>query len=535
MTRSFGVRTAAYVPVHLDKPADGTTPAGERYSYSANDTSVGDADGDGQYEFFVKWDPSDSKDNSIPGYTGPTMIDAYRMDGTRLWRIDVGTNIRAGAHYTPFQVYDYDGDGRAEIALKTADGTVDGGGVVIGDPRADFRSPDGYIKSGPEFLTIFSGLTGRAIDTIPYEPVRGDLGRTWGDLHASKADRYLAATAYLDGVHPSLVMTRDYYYRTALIAYDFDGQHLKRRWLFDSSAPGNARGASQGNHNLAVADVDGDGRDEIVYGSMTIDDDGHLLYSTGLGHGDALTVGDLDPTRPGYEAFAVHEFMERSGNRAATFRDARTGQVLWSIPGDHDTGRGLAADVDPRHPGAEAWSYGGGANGSDDAEMRTADGQFLGHQIPQPNFAAFWDGDALREMVDISSYDAARHTGVPIISKWNWTTQHRDELMVAHGTSTDNGTKGDPMLQADLLGDWREELVWRSEDSSEMRIYSTTIPTGMRLRTLMQDPMYRVGVAWQNSGYNQSPQPSFFIGAGMAPAPAPRIRVVPPRAPAAAG
>ena len=526
VTGSFGVRTAPYTSVPLDRPSGGVTPAGERYEYSANDTSVGDADGDGTYELFVKWDPSDSKDNGQAGYTGPVLLDAYRMDGTRLWRIALGPNVRAGAHYTQFQVYDYDGDGRAEVVMKTADGTVDGRGTVIRDGRADHRNARGYVLSGAEYLTVFSGLTGAAIDTVPYDPPRGDVA-SWGDSYGNRVDRFLAATAYLDGSHPSIVMTRGYYARTALAAYDFDGRHLVQRWLLDSSTPGNAAAAGEGNHNLAVADVDGDGRDEILFGSMTVDDDGHLLYSTKLGHGDAIHVGDLVPGNPGLEAFAVHEIMGQSGNRAATMRDAATGRILWSIPGNQDTGFGLTADVDPRYPGSESWAYGAGPDGKPQAQLRAADGRLITDAIPDSRFAVFWDGDLLREQLG-GAFDPASAAAVPVISKWNWTTRNRDVLLTATGALTDNSTKVNPMLQADLLGDWREEVVVRSADSHELCIYSTTDPTSTRLRTFMQDPTYRLGVAWQNTGYNMPPQPSYFVGAGMGTPPVPRIRLAGP-------
>lgn len=526
VTERFGVRTSPYTSVPLDRPAGGVTPAGEAYTYSANDTSVGDADGDGKYELFVKWDPSDSKDNGKPGYTGPVLLDAYRLDGTRLWRIALGSNIRAGAHYTQFQVYDYDGDGRSELIMKTADGTVDGRGHIIGDAHADHRNARGYVLAGPEYLTVFSGLTGAAIDTVPYAPPRGDVS-SWGDTYGNRVDRFLAATAYLDGAHPSVVVTRGYYARTALAAYDFDGKHLVQRWVLDSGAPGNAAAAGQGHHNLSVADVDGDGRDEIVFGSMTVDDDGTLLYSTGLGHGDAIHVGDLVPSHPGLEAFAVHEFMGESGNRAATMRDAATGAILWSIPGDRDTGLGLTADVDPRFAGSESWAYGVGPDGKLQAQLRAADGTLITDAIPDSRFAVFWDGDPLREQLG-GTYDPAIDAAVPVISKWNWSTRNRDVLITATGALTDNGTKVNPMLQADLMGDWREEVVARSADSHELRIYSTTDDTSLRLRTLMQDPMYRLGVAWQNTAYNMPPQPSYFIGAGMGTPPAPRIRLAGP-------
>src|SRR5690606_7363547 len=287
-------------------PAGGTTPAGEWYTYSANDASVGDLDGDGQLEFVVKWEPSNAKDNSQSGYTGNVYIDAYELNGTRLWRIDLGRNIRAGAHYTQFQVYDYDGDGRAEVAMKTADGTRSGTGQVIGSASADYRNSSGYVLSGPEYLTMFDGRTGAALSTVSYEPPRGNVS-SWGDNYGNRVDRFLAGTAYLDGQRPSLIMARGYYTRTVIVAWDFRNGSLTRRWTFDSNSSGNGAYAGEGNHSLSGADVDADGRDEIVYGASVIDDNGTGLWTNGLGHGDAGHVGDLNPSRPGLEYFKVQE------------------------------------------------------------------------------------------------------------------------------------------------------------------------------------------------------------------------------------
>ncbi len=385
--------------VPISKPADGTTPTGQEYTYRANDASVGDVDGDGQYEIVLKWDPSNSKDNSQSGYTGPVFVDAYELDGTQLWRIALGRNIRAGAHYTQFQVFDLDGDGKAEVTMKTADGTVDGAGTVIGDADADYRNSSGYVLSGPEYLTVFDGQTGAAIDTIDYTPPRGNVG-SWGDTYGNRVDRFLAGVAYLDGQHPSVVFSRGYYTRAVIAAYDFDGEHLTSRWTFDSDVEG-SQYRSMGNHQFSVADVDGDQKDEIVFGSMTIDDDGKALYTTGLGHGDALHVSDLDPSRPGLEVFAAHEDMASSGSRGATFRDAATGEVLWSIPAQRDTGRAAAGDIDPRYLGAEGWAVGGDAAwNSPVGEMRSAKGELLSTKIPAANFLTWWDGDLLREIGD---------------------------------------------------------------------------------------------------------------------------------------
>ncbi|MGK3958566.1 rhamnogalacturonan lyase [Arthrobacter sp. R4] len=513
VTGEFSPLAQNYLAIKLDKPADGVTPAGAAYTYTANDATVADLDGDGAYEIVQLWNPSNAKDNSQSGYTGNVYVDAYKMDGTKLWRIDLGRNIRAGAHYTQLLAYDFDGDGKAEVSLKTADGTRDGAGTVIGDPAADYRNSAGYVLSGPEFLTVFKGETGTIMDTVAYDPPRGNVS-AWGDGYGNRVDRFLAGVAYLDGEHPSMMFSRGYYTRTVLVTYDLVDGKLKQRWKFDSDVAG-AEYKGQGNHNLSVADVDQDGKDEFVFGSMTIDDNGAPLYNTKLGHGDAIHTSDLDPSRPGLETFAVHESMSQSGNRGATFRDAATGEVLWSIPAIRDTGRGAAGDIDPRYAGAEGWAVGGDASwNSPRGQLMSAKGVLIAEKIPAANFLAWWDGDLLREIVD-HDFDATAGVGVPTISKWNWETESSDRLLTATGARSNNHTKGNPSLQADLLGDWREELAFPSSDSTELRIYTTTAPTEVRLRTLMHDPVYRTAVARENVAYNQPPHPGFFIGEGM--------------------
>ncbi|MFD2025199.1 hypothetical protein [Promicromonospora aerolata] len=508
--------------IPLDKPADAYTKDGQPYTYAANDASVADLDGDGEYEYVVKWYPSNAKDNSRSGYTGNTYVDAYELDGTRLWRIDLGHNVRSGAHYTQFQVFDYDGDGRAEVAMKTADGTTDGAGTVIGDARADFRTSGGYVLSGPEFLTVFDGATGAALDTIDYVPPRGDVG-AWGDTYGNRVDRFLATTAYLDGEAPSMVFSRGYYTRAVIAAFDWDGAELSQRWVFDTDVAGDEyRG--QGNHDMQTADVDGDQKDEIVFGSMTIDDDGQVLVGTGLGHGDAMHVSDFDPARPGLEQFAAHEDMGRSGDVGATFRDAATGETLWSIPAERDTGRAAMGDIDPRYAGAEGWAVGGDAawNSPVGQLVSSSTGEVVSERIPAANFLTFWDGDLLAEIGN-HDWDADTSTGVPTIAKWDHENDTEVELYRAEGTLSNNSTKGTPALQADLFGDWREELITRTEDSTALRVATTVIPTEHRLRTLMSDSQYRLAVAWQNTGYNQPPHTSYFIGDGMASPAAPRL------------
>ncbi|MEV1159783.1 cellulose binding domain-containing protein [Micromonospora chokoriensis] len=486
---------AGYLDVPLQVPAGGSTPSGESYTYSANDASVGDLNGDGTYEIVLKWDPSNAKDNSQSGYTGNVYVDAYTLTGTRLWRVDLGRNIRAGAHYTQFQVYDYDGDGRAEVAMKTADGTRSGTGQVIGSSSADYRNSSGYVLSGPEYLTMFNGQTGAILSTVTYDPPRGTVS-SWGDSYGNRVDRFLAGTAYLDGQRPSLIMARGYYTRAVIAAWDFRNGTLTKRWTFDSNSSGNGAAAGQGNHQLSVADVDGDGRQEIVYGAATVDDNGRLLHSTGNGHGDALHVGDLDPSRSGLEVFKVDE----DGSKPSSyFADARTGQVLWATPASGDNGRGVSADIWAGSPGAESWS-------SAAPGLANTRGQNIGRKPSSANFLAWWDGDPVRELLDGTKID-------------KYGTGGETRLLDGSGVASNNGTKSTPALSGDILGDWREEVIWRTTDSRALRIYSTPTPTSVRLYTLMHDPQYRVAVAWQNTAYNQPPHPGFFIGNGMGSTP----------------
>lgn len=491
--------------------------------YNANDASVGDVDGDGEYEIILHV-AGRGKDNSQAGFTDPPVFQAYKLDGTLLWTIRLGRNIREGAHYTQFMVYDLDGDGKAEVAMKTADGTIDGVGKVIGDSAKDWRNERGYILAGPEFLTVFNGLTGAALATVNYIPSRhtslqptgSELKAVWGDGNGNRVDRFLACVAYLDGKQPSLVMSRGYYTRTVLSAWNFRNGQLTPLWTFDSDEPGGANRAyrGQGNHNLSVADVDADGKDEIIFGAMTIDDNGKGLYSTGLGHGDALHVTDLDPSRPGLEVFDI---QERFGDAGASFRDARTGEVIWkkaSVKAGDDgegPGRGLALDIDPRYPGYECWVAGAGITGLFDAK-----GNKIAERTPACNMGVYWDGDVLSEILNGTT-----------VEKWMYETSATTKLLDAsrYNCVRNNGTKSNPVLSTDILGDWREEVIYRTADSKELRIFSTTIPTNRKFYTLMQDPQYRLSIAWQNVAYNQPPHTGFHMGEGMKQPPKPNIQL----------
>ncbi|MET4160020.1 rhamnogalacturonan lyase [Agromyces sp. PvR057] len=621
-----------YHDLPLQKPADGVTPKGEAFTYSANDVSVGDVDGDGAYEYLVKWDPSNSKDVSQVGYTGTVYLDTYELDGTLLNRLDLGVNIRAGAHYTQFLVYDFDGDGRSETMLKTAPGTksiryaADGSvasesyitmpeaDVAAGYSNADdyrmsaadyeehlvelfqgwtehpevvaghwpatleeafgipvtheyplsrvsaeelvdhfidvyaparstrnaLRNFEGFIVDGPEYLTVFDSATGEELQTVAYTPGRGDDGLLWGDYAmariepGNRVDRFLAGVGYLDGQHPSAVFARGYYTRSTVTAYDWDGERLSQRWYVDSghvpmtnpfddsphgrdgTDPEFATLTTQGDHSLSFADVDADGRQELVYGSATIDDDGSLLSSSfdvlpegsanpganvRLGHGDAMHVTDIDPARPGLEIWTAHEGGV-SAPYGSALRDAATGETLFGSYSGRDTGRAMIGDVRPDVPGIEVWaSMPDGTLGSG---LLSASGQQLEAKTPGTNMSIRWAGDLTTQIVNGSG------TQTPTIDDWT-----RGRLLTATGTLTNNGTKGNPSLVADVLGDWREELLVRTTDSSALRIYSTTELTSHKLTTLMHDPQYRVETARQQTTYNQPAYTSFYLASDL--------------------
>ena len=507
-TRLKGEERNHYLSIPICKPEDGEI-AGEPFTYTANDCSVGDLDGDGEYEIILKWSPSNSKRPPQRGFTGNTYLDAYKMDGTRLWRIDLGPNVRSGAATTNFLVFDFDGDGCAEICCKTGDGTVDGLGHRIGDAQVDWRTWDkksptyGKIVNGPEYLTVFEGRTGKELDSKEYIPTRypldgwGGVGGNCGnDNTGGRSDRFTAGVAFLDGKTPSPVMVRGWYGRTVVAAWTFTNGALKHTWTFDSAAPGWETYSGMGNHSVTVADFDGDGCDEICVGAMTVDHDGKGLFTTGLRHGDALHAGRFIPSRQGMQVFGVHEnegdneIVKRTP--AVAMFDGATGEIIWQDGLGQDAGRGVAADIDPRYDGAECWCNIGGLRRGDTGEI------ICNRKPDSCNFTIYWDADPLAELLDHVS-----------ISKWNWNAESTDLLLKAEGVVSNNGTKGNPCLSGDILGDWREEVIWPSEDQTELRIYSTTIPAVDRRATWMNDRQYRLAIAWQNVAYNQPPHPSF--------------------------
>ncbi|MBR3496675.1 MAG: rhamnogalacturonan lyase [Prevotella sp.] len=535
------------IPLNRPEKLDGK-------EYYPNDCSVGDVDGDGQYEIFLKWDPENSKDNANTGYSNPVIIDCYKLDGTQLWRVNLGINIRAGAHYTQFMVYDFDGDGKAEMICKTAPGSSDGEGKYVTEAATideiknasnttDYRNTGtvskglGHVLAGPEYLTVFNGMTGAAMHTIHYNPSRaGEMNKTsaypaksfWNDDYGNRADRFLACVAYLDGPdqNPSAVMCRGYYTKAYIWAVDWDGTELKTKWLhasvsktqvdhYDSNftkttqtyssntgkTPYSYTAWGNGNHNISVADVDGDGCDEVCYGSATIDNDGKLLYAVGFGHGDAMHLADLDPDHPGYEIMDVHEEAYENKDAGIGYgydiHDARTGEVISSGQRDRDTGRGLAADWDAEYRGCE-FTF------ATQTSTYNCKGRSIYDTNPGMNFRIFWDGDAQEELLnDIT------------ISKWDKGNISTLSLAASRATGSPascNSTKATPCLQADIFGDWREEVIlWNSTDASSINVYSSTYTTNYRVPTLMHDHVYRLGVAWQNVAYNQPPHLGYYL------------------------
>jgi lysophospholipase L1-like esterase len=536
-----------YKEFQLVKPADETMPDGSVCTYTANDMSVGDLNGDGDYELIVKWYPSNAKDNSGAGYTGKTFLDAYDYDRngniSLMWRIDLGVNIRSGAHYTQFQVADINGDGKAEVAFKTADGTtsysynnVTGQFTETGYVGAcnstalptnvistsnDYRNTSGYILSGPEYLTVFNGQTGNIMDTVSYDPPRGDVS-SWGDAYGNRVDRFLAGTAYLDGIHPSFVFARGYYTKTYVAAYTLVNGKLTEQWLFSSEDPTDigsytsAQVQGEGNHNLMIADVDKDGKDEIIYGAIGIDNDGKLKWNTGLGHGDAEhLIAQQDGS---YYVFSVHEHTDAT--YSYEIHDANTGAIVWGSPqSGKDCGRGLSADIDPTIANEEVWAnpeWNGQDGGVYSSQSILGNSIKLSNNTPSVNFSIYWDGDFLSEMFN-HTFNEAQYVPVSTnITKWDYENGKEVKIFESPEVFTSNGTKGNPGLIADIMGDWREDMVLRtSADNSKIRIYTTNIPTEYSIPTLMQDSVYRLSVAWQNTGYNQPTDLGYDLTQGL--------------------
>ena len=547
LCEAVSVRQESWFDIPMQKPEAFKLDEETSYEYSVGDCSTGDLDGDGEYEIVVKWD-ANAKDNSQSGISGNVIFDAYKQDGTRLWRIDLGRNVRGGAHYSQFLVYDFDMDGKAEMTVQTAPGSKDGKGNYVTDASADanikatdntkeYINEGGYNLTSDEFLTVFDGMTGRAVDTI-YYPNQRVAAYVWGDTYGNRCDRFTASVANMDGQRPYAVYMRGYYMRQsggsserqAACAVSFDGQRLNCKYSFDTFdtdgysgksgsvsyngntykgvngyVKGNEIYVGNGNHNCTVADVDNDGRDEVITGAIcyeiTDDDRLGVRWCTFMEHGDALHIGDYDPTHDGFEFFTVHEDGGPNTKSGKTVEigfgmsviDANDGSIIFHEQASADTGRGVMANIGMGGY-YQIWSAKNGlymANGGDSFTAGSKSGL-------SQNFRIFWDGDLNDELLD--------GTGIT-----SWNGWGMDKIFTANGCVQINGTKANPALQADLFGDWREEVAYPLGDSSAVRVYTTTDLTDYKLPTLMHDPVYRSGVAAEQTAYNQPPHIGFYL------------------------
>lgn len=531
--------------------------------YRPDDISIGDVDGDGEYELIIKWFPDNQRDSGKEGKASPTYLTCNKMDGTEMWRINLGHNIRSGNHTMSFLVYDFDNDGKAEMICRTAAGSIDGTGKYVSeagdnnikatDNTKTYQNSKGYVTGGEEFLTIFNGETGAAMHTIWYCPNRagGENGGAatinsfWGDNYGGRAERFNAAVAYLDGQNPTAILQRGYYTQCYIWAVDWNGTKLKTRWLHkgtsktawsvvdaagtelanETTNPVTSMGKSsygQGVHGISIADVNMDGYDDICIGSATIRHDGILLCSTDYGHGDAIHLGDLVPNRPGLEIMMPHE----ESPFGYDVHDATTGEVLFSGTADEDTGRGLAGDFIPSHLGSEFWSSAKVSGANNNNMYACEDGTVLSGSKPDTNFRIYWTGDPFDQTFD-GRYDSGTGISYPRIRAWN-TNDGKiatvQEFADYGSPQSCNTTKATPCLQADFLGDWREELImWQyeadwSSPTVTLLIFSTPQETEFKVPCLLEDRQYREAVVWQNASYNQPPHLSYslaeYLGVG---------------------
>ena len=489
-------------------------------TYVPNDACMADVDGDGELEILMKFDNQSEISASYPkeGYYGEySIVEVFKLDGTKLWWLDFGPNM--GDFQNNEQniiAYDWDQDGRAEAVMRAADGTTihmaDGTTYVVGDATKNYRSATGggtnwFMHDGAEYLVYMDGATGKPYQVMDYplkrlETGETDLNAAWGDGYGHRSSKHFFGAPCLDGRKASIFLARGIYTRHKMIALDVnpDTHELTERWRWYNNTPGPWYG--QGYHNYAIADVDWDGRDEICFGSMVIDDNGHGLSTTGLGHGDAQHHGDFNPYIHGHEIYACNE--DRPDNN---YRDATTSKIYYRQTSDKDDGRGMMGNFSNEYPGCL------GRSGHDTA-ISSVTNEHIPVDIPfDVNFRVYWDGDLLEET--FNGTGTRNSTG-------RIYKPGKGDLQRLEGSLTNNDTKATPCYQGDVFGDWREEVVMRTKDN-KIRIYTTTIPTEWRMPTLWHDHQYRQAMAWQMCGYNQPPHVSYFVGEleGITQAPPP--------------
>lgn len=457
-----------------------------------------DLDGDCDFDFIVKLGNRDYDvtqwDQDSEGET--FTLEAYTNEGTFLWRRDLGPNIRPGVWHSPMAVFDFDGDGKAELALKAGeiDESLGGDGDLNDDGITDYSDDLGNVSPNDfdgniEYLEVWDGETGETRARTPWI----DAG-PWGS-DGNRYNRNMMAPAYLagEGENPSIVITRGGNSRNEIHAYDLVGNELVERWIWSIGDGGGNYG-----HNVRTGDIDADGRDEFLFFSRALDHDGTEMWNTNEAHGDRFHLTDIDPDRPGLEIFYIQEFGG-TYTHPVHLRDAETGDFIWGPEGDWgDVGRGLCANIDPT-PGVECWASAG--------DLYSATGESLGDRPNTPNMAIWWDADLLRELIDQNRITKPG-AGTPL---------------TASGCS--HGTRNIPMGYGDVVGDWREEAWWLCDGNSELRVYISTDVADSRIYSLMQDPIYRTSVGAMMMGYVQSTQTGFYIGEEMDTPPTPYVTI----------